>query len=168
MPVPVQNVDSKSKGKAQLDDFMEVMRPKKGPSWANEAKVSQPTIPVSEPVVEDVVMEEPAKTEAMSDLEWMKQRTSANVDKVEKVFEQSDDEKEPEIETKEVRLLRLASFPFKPVSSEPTRAQRNQRSNQRNYSSNLSTFCAQPRLLVHRCRAGRTFQALRGDFSGKR
>ena len=111
-PVPAQNVDSKSKGKAQLDDFMEVMRPKKGPSWANEAKVSQPTIPVPEPVVEDVVMEEPAKTEVMSDLEWMKQRTSANVDKVEKVFEQSDDEKEPEIETKEVRLLPLASFHF--------------------------------------------------------
>ena len=110
--VPARNVDSKSKGKAQLDDFMEVMRPKKGPSWANEAKVSQPSIPVPEAVVEDVVMEEPAKTEAMSDLEWMKQRTSANVDKVEKVFEQSDDEKEPEIETKEVRLLRLASFHF--------------------------------------------------------
>ena len=112
VPVPAQNVDSKLKGKAQLDDFMEVMRPKKGPSWANEAKVSQPTIPVPEPVVEDVVMEEPAKAEAMSDLEWMKQRTSANVDKVEKVFEQSDDEEEPEIKTKEVRFLRSMSFHF--------------------------------------------------------
>lgn len=100
-PVPAQNVDSKSKGKAQLDDFMEVMRPKKGPSWANEAKVSQPTIPAPKPVVEDVVMEELVRTEAMSDLEWLKQRTSANVDKVEKVFEQSDDEEEPEIKSKE-------------------------------------------------------------------
>ena len=111
-PVPAQNVDSKSKGKAQLDDFMEVMRPKKGPSWANEAKVSQPTIPVPETVVEDIVMEEPVRTEAMSDLEWMKQRTSANVDKVEKVFEQSDDEEEPEIKTKEVRFLRSMPFHF--------------------------------------------------------
>ena len=111
-PVPARNVDSKSKGKAQLDDFMEVMRPKKGPSWANEAKVSQPTIPVPETVVEDIVMEEPVRTEAMSDLEWMKQRTSANVDKVEKVFEQSDDEEEPEIKTKEVRFLRSMSFLF--------------------------------------------------------
>lgn len=109
--MPAQDVDSKSKGKAQLDDFMEVMRPKKGPSWANEAKVSQPTIPVPEPVVEDVVMEEPVET-AMSDLEWLKKRTSANVDKVEKVFEQSDDEEEPEIKTKEVRFLRSVSVHF--------------------------------------------------------
>jgi len=110
--VPAQHVDSKSKGKAQLDDFMEVMRPKKGPSWANEAKVSQPTIPVPEPVVEDVVMEEPVETGAMSDLEWLKQRTSANVDKVGKVFEQSDDEEEPEVKTREVRFLRSVSFHF--------------------------------------------------------
>lgn len=62
-------------------------RTKKGPSWANEARVEQPV-----PPPEERRDEPPASSAALSDLEWMKQRMSQNVDKEGKVFEQSDEE----------------------------------------------------------------------------
>ncbi|KAJ3567263.1 hypothetical protein NP233_g6476 [Leucocoprinus birnbaumii] len=79
----------KAKSSAQVEEFLEVMQPrtKKGPSWANEARVEQP-IPPPEESKDDP----PAHSAAMSDLEWMKQRMSQNVDTTDRVFEQSDDE----------------------------------------------------------------------------
>jgi multiple RNA-binding domain-containing protein 1 len=71
-----------------MEEFLEAMQPrtKTGPSWANEVKPEQPVPPPEEP--DD---DPPA---ALSDLEWMKQRMSQNVEKVDKVFEQSDDDDE--------------------------------------------------------------------------
>ncbi|TEB23078.1 RNA-binding domain-containing protein [Coprinellus micaceus] len=99
-----------AKGNKQLDEFMEVMqtRTKKGPSWANDASTAEPAMPDPSPSTisstkkqsddEDVAMEDAAEAapagEPMSDMEWLKQRMSSNVDNVveEKAFEQSDDE----------------------------------------------------------------------------
>ncbi|KAJ3505825.1 hypothetical protein NMY22_g17442 [Coprinellus aureogranulatus] len=117
-PSPSELTDSKSKpttpaepakGNRQLDQFMEVMQPrtKKGPSWANDAATAEPVIPepaalpapTREPTGdEDVAMEDATEeapaAEPISDMDWLKQRVSSNVDKVveEKAFEQSDDE----------------------------------------------------------------------------
>lgn len=90
-PTPTQNVAStsaptrkpKDKETGQLDEFVQVMNPKKLPSWANEAQ-AQPEIHV----VED---EEPPP-QALSDLDWMKSRVSTALDSTERAFEQSDDE----------------------------------------------------------------------------
>ena len=94
-------VEPKPKGNAQLEEFMEVMKPRTGPAWANEATV-QPTVsaqPIDDTAMQDV--EQTSRQDDVSDLEWMKQRMSKNVDIVEKVFEQSGDEgDEPEIHTK--------------------------------------------------------------------
>ena len=73
---------------------MKVMKPRTGPAWANEATI-QPT--VSTPQTDDTTMqdaEQEPRQDNVSDLEWMKQRMSKNVDVVEKAFEQSDDEGE--------------------------------------------------------------------------
>lgn len=90
-------------------------RTKKGPSWANEDSVPQPAAPVPPAKStstapkknsgdgeneEDVEMADadssapPPPSEPLSDMDWLKQRMSSNVDKVveEKAFEQSDDE----------------------------------------------------------------------------
>lgn len=86
--------ETKSKGDAQLEEFMKVMKPRTGPAWANEA-TAQPTVSV--PKTDDTTMQdaEPEpRQDDVSDLEWMKQRMSKNVDVVEKAFEQSDDEGE--------------------------------------------------------------------------
>ena len=87
--------ETKPKGDAQLEEFMKVMKPRTGPAWANEAS-AQPT--VSAPQTDDTTMrdaEQEPRQDDVSDLEWMKQRMSKNVDVVEKAFEQSDDEGEP-------------------------------------------------------------------------
>ncbi|KAJ8075742.1 Multiple RNA-binding domain-containing protein 1 [Marasmius tenuissimus] len=77
-----------SKKQDQTEEFLEVMKPRKGPSWANEA---QPEASTSAKKIEDEAMDaEP--TEGLSDLDWMKRHMSKNVDIVEKAFEQSDDE----------------------------------------------------------------------------
>ncbi|KAF8809936.1 hypothetical protein BYT27DRAFT_6509543 [Phlegmacium glaucopus] len=86
--------ETRPKGDAQLEEFMKVMKPRTGPAWANEATV-QPTVSV--PLTDDATMqdvEQAPRQDDVSDLEWMKQRMSKNVDVVEKVFEQSDDEGE--------------------------------------------------------------------------
>lgn len=83
-----------TKQDVERDEFMKIMKPrtKKGPSWANEdpqtsgARARVDT--AEEPIEEDV----PSK--GVSDLDWLKRHTSKNVDKVDKVFEQSDDEDE--------------------------------------------------------------------------
>ena len=72
------------------------MKPRRGPAWVNEATV-QPTIPAAstdDTTMQDV--EQALPQDDVSDLEWMKQRISKNVDVVEKAFEQSDEEGELE------------------------------------------------------------------------
>ncbi|KAF6745615.1 rRNA primary transcript binding protein [Ephemerocybe angulata] len=105
-----------TKKNKQLEEFMEVMQSKKGPTWANDATATapEPIIPTAPSISaqapaaptqkadEDVAMEDVSEdapaAEPLSDADWLKQRMSANVDKVkeEKVFEQSDDEDEGE------------------------------------------------------------------------
>ncbi|TFK32942.1 RNA-binding domain-containing protein [Crucibulum laeve] len=93
---PDADAKSKSKSNKQLDEFLEVMQTKKGPSWANEVH-SEPVLPTPEPAA-DVAMadaeeeEDTAAQAGMSDMEWMKQRMSANADKIEKAFEQGDED----------------------------------------------------------------------------
>lgn len=107
------DVQPKGKNAEQLDEFMQVMKPrnKKGPSWANEA--SSQTVSTNEPASKavprseakgkpdemevDVVEPEDNQEngEEISDLDWMKRRVSQAADlapAVEKAFEQSDDE----------------------------------------------------------------------------
>lgn len=101
------------------------MGTKKGPSWANDPSVPQPSIPITtasplEPSArpdvadEDVQMDEESASaaEPISDADWLKQRMSTNVDKVvvKKAFEQSDDEEDPKEDSKMVCLSSFASF----------------------------------------------------------
>jgi multiple RNA-binding domain-containing protein 1 len=79
------------------------MQPRKGPAWANDAAQvesslmgkakQQPKAPVD---VDMDAGDNPVHEEGLSDLDWMRQRMSKNVDTVEKAFEQSDDEDTPE------------------------------------------------------------------------
>ncbi|KAG6844322.1 hypothetical protein H0H87_007806 [Tephrocybe sp. NHM501043] len=84
----------------QLDEFMKVMQPRKGPLWANDAQSETQVTPVEETTVEeDVPMADDttARDETISDLEWMRRRMGNTVDTAaaEKAFEQSDDEDGP-------------------------------------------------------------------------
>ena len=65
---------------------MDVMQPKKRPAWANEDLENPPAASTSRCPDEDGPQGE------LSDLEWMRQRISKQIDQDEKVFEQSDDE----------------------------------------------------------------------------
>ena len=78
----------KSKKENQMDEFLEVMKPRKGPSWANEI---QPEASTSAKKIEDEAMDVET-TEGLSDMDWMRKHISKNVDAVEKAYEQSDDE----------------------------------------------------------------------------
>lgn len=92
---------TQTKKEDKLQKFMEVMQPKKGPSWANEALIDPPAQQESRNGGEDRLQGE------LSDMEWMRQRISQQVDQDEKVFEQSDEE-EPPVEP--VRFLVSALF----------------------------------------------------------
>lgn len=71
---------------------MEVMHPKKGPAWANDATMAESSVAgPSKQVPTSMDVDGPAQ-EGLSDLEWLKQRTSGNVDTVEKAFEQDDED----------------------------------------------------------------------------
>ncbi|KAF5322105.1 hypothetical protein D9619_001971 [Psilocybe cf. subviscida] len=83
---------------AKLEEFMNIMKPAKVPTWANE--------PTAEPIAqaEDLsAMEVASKPQGeLSDLEWMKQRMSNAVDDATgPVFEQSDDEDNPKAAPKQ-------------------------------------------------------------------
>jgi len=87
---------------SQFDEFREVMKPrtKKGPAWANDMKQEEVIAGKSKLKQEAALMDteadgvDPAREAGLSDLDWMRQRMSKNVDVVEKVFEQSDEEDE--------------------------------------------------------------------------
>lgn len=85
----------KQKYPAQVEEFLEVMKPrtKKGPAWANEErpKDAQP----QEQPVDNV----PTNSTALSDSEWMKQRISRNVDSEGKAFEQPEEDGNPDRKT---------------------------------------------------------------------
>ncbi|KAG6336749.1 hypothetical protein ID866_2354 [Astraeus odoratus] len=74
---------------SQLDQFLEVSRPRRGPSWANEART------IAEIEVQPVVDE---GNNAISDLEWMKQRMRQQLSDPTKVFQQDEDDIENECE----------------------------------------------------------------------
>lgn len=80
------------KSSTQVEEFLEVMQPrtKKGPSWANEARVEQPVLSP-----EEHKNHPPTNSALLSDLEWMKQRVAQNVEGENRVFEQSDEEDGP-------------------------------------------------------------------------
>lgn len=81
--------ETKTTKETKLQEFMEVMQPKKGPAWANESLVNPPAIQ------EAVDQGEGAPRGELSDLEWMRQRMTKQVDEDEKAFEQSDDDEPP-------------------------------------------------------------------------
>ncbi|KAF9484770.1 RNA-binding domain-containing protein [Pholiota conissans] len=81
------NTVTKMNTDAKLDEFMKVMKPSKVPVWANEPTAEPQLLASTEPAASNS-----ADQGAMSDLEWMRQRMSQNVDAEERVFEQSDDE----------------------------------------------------------------------------
>lgn len=70
---------------------MKVMKPSKVPVWANEP-TAEPQLPEST----ELAAADSSAQGTMSDLEWMRQRMSQNVDVEERVFEQSDDEDTPQ------------------------------------------------------------------------
>ncbi|KAL6308826.1 hypothetical protein BKA93DRAFT_822110 [Sparassis latifolia] len=109
----------KTSSDAQLEEFMQVMRPrtKKGPSWSNEDAVLQPGVtaaidshgassvvgskefPNTADASHDVphTDKDEARTDTISDIDWLKRRTMHAVEAdtdahSERVFEQSDDE----------------------------------------------------------------------------
>ncbi|KDR77991.1 hypothetical protein GALMADRAFT_118866 [Galerina marginata CBS 339.88] len=89
---PVTETKAKSDGKRE--EFMKVMKPKKGPTWANEEFVQHPGVPPPTETTKDT--EDTQAQGTLSDLEWMRQRMSKAVDVEERVFEQSDDEDNPQ------------------------------------------------------------------------
>ncbi|KAF4623126.1 hypothetical protein D9613_002318 [Agrocybe pediades] len=101
----VKDTTSPKKQDKNLDEFMKVMKPKKGPAWANEEQVEPIPVPQEPEVVKDV------QPEGLSDLEWMRQRMSNAVDKEERVFEQDDDE------PMAPRLALTAAEPAPPLSA---------------------------------------------------
>lgn len=137
------------KANKQLDEFMEVMqsRAKKGPSWANDAATAEPAVPEPSSSTlpstkkqadnEDVAMGDAAEGapvgEPMSDMEWLKQRMSANVDKVveEKAFEQSDDEGDAGDMVSRARLLQPRRHPDGWPRRSNLRRQRNAKTQRR-------------------------------------
>lgn len=75
-----------------MDEFLEVMHTKKGPSWANEAQPKASTSAKKLDDPEPIAVDEPIREEGLSDLEWMKRRTTEKADLAEKAYQQSDDE----------------------------------------------------------------------------
>ncbi|KAF8830016.1 hypothetical protein HHX47_DHR2000128 [Lentinula edodes] len=73
----------KSKKDSQLDEFLEVMQTKEGPSWANgvspEASTSATKLDDSPLPAED----EPSAEEGLSDMEWMRRRMTETTDTAE-------------------------------------------------------------------------------------
>lgn len=130
-----------AKQDVERDEFMKVMksRTKKGPSWANE----DPQAPEAETKVEEAIEEE-VPSKGISDLDWLKKHTSKNVDKVEKVFEQSDDEDE------EVWSLRFNYLVAHRLLGRCCRARSSKGSNKRNYIANFTSIPAEPSLQLHR------------------
>ncbi|KIK58791.1 hypothetical protein GYMLUDRAFT_170626 [Collybiopsis luxurians FD-317 M1] len=91
---PDSKKEEKSKKDKQMEEFLEVMQTKKGPSWANEP---QPEASTSAKTLDDstsAAVGEPANEEGLSDMEWMRRRMTEKTDVEEKAFFQSDDEKE--------------------------------------------------------------------------
>ena len=85
---------------------MEVMQPKKGPAWANEVLEDPPAASTSRIPDEDGLQGE------VTDLEWMRQRISKQIDQDEKVFEQSDDESPDMPVSLSISILFLNFNPF--------------------------------------------------------
>jgi multiple RNA-binding domain-containing protein 1 len=82
------------------------MQPRKGPTWANEVPGNPPAVQESSNQADG----EDRPQGDLSDLEWMRQRISKQVDQDERVFEQSDDD-EPLVEDPiSVRFPTLISF----------------------------------------------------------
>ncbi|THU85017.1 RNA-binding domain-containing protein [Dendrothele bispora CBS 962.96] len=124
---PVKETKEKSKKNLQMEEFLDVMkpRPKNAPSWANET--TQPQASTSATKLDDAVenaemdAEDPVQDEALSDTEWMRRRMTNAVDDGEKVFEQDDEdtptrasslpkEEEPKDPTKETILQTARLF----------------------------------------------------------
>ncbi|KAL1746616.1 hypothetical protein HDZ31DRAFT_62053 [Schizophyllum fasciatum] len=80
----------------QLDEYLELTRSRsaKGPAWADGQEAPQPAaVPVPDASAEDGdAMEEDAKDEGTSDLDWLKKHMSKGVETAGRAFEQSDDE----------------------------------------------------------------------------
>ncbi|KIJ13743.1 hypothetical protein PAXINDRAFT_170284, partial [Paxillus involutus ATCC 200175] len=82
---------------SQLDEFLEVSRSRKGPSWANEVNTSHPGPETSAEAVEVPTADEQDQLddvvdETISDLEWMKRRTTQQISEPDKAFQQDDDD----------------------------------------------------------------------------
>ncbi|KAJ3829404.1 hypothetical protein F5880DRAFT_1708842 [Lentinula raphanica] len=82
----------KSKKDSHLDEFLDVMQTRKGPSWSNEVqpKASTSAMKLDESI--STPPEEPVVEAGLSDMEWMRRRMAENTK--EKVYHQSDDEDE--------------------------------------------------------------------------
>jgi len=98
----------KGKFSAQVEEFLSVMqqRTQKGPSWANEPRVEQPVPPTEngdQPLMNSTTL---------SDLEWMKQRMSQNIDRADKIFEQSDEEDESPKKKDDTEVCTYRKFPL--------------------------------------------------------
>ena len=94
---PAPDPEGKKKQQAsttQLDAFLEVSRPRKGPSWANEAKEAHPVISHDQDFTQPKDEAQPSDyqdNDAMSDLEWMKRHMTQRVSESEQIFQQDED-----------------------------------------------------------------------------
>lgn len=80
-----------TKPNTQLDEFLQVSRPWKGPSWANEPPPA--VVSNAKPVQldEQDVQDHRVADEPISDLEWMKRHMTQKISEPDKVFEQDDE-----------------------------------------------------------------------------
>ncbi|KAF5381862.1 hypothetical protein D9757_008341 [Collybiopsis confluens] len=78
----------------RMEEFLDVMQTKKGPSWANESQPKASTSAVKLDDTDFMQVEEPVNEEGLSDMEWMRRRMTDKADAEEKVYFQSDDEED--------------------------------------------------------------------------
>lgn len=107
LPEKAADAGLSPKKDSKLEEFMNVMKPKRGPAWANDAATPQPILPQASSSTcpssadaqaaedKECAPENPEEQGELSDMEWLRRRMTQKVaDDVpeEKVFEQSDDE----------------------------------------------------------------------------
>ncbi|EAU87398.1 rRNA primary transcript binding protein [Coprinopsis cinerea okayama7 len=147
-PSSSSTAPSTSNSNKHLDTFLEVMQPRnKGPSWANDAAVPEPVVPAAPAEEADASMEDKpeasAEQEGLSDMEWMRRRMTANVDKVNTaVFEQSDDEEDGKKDAGEKEEV-VEAAPARP--EDPT--EETIRQTARLFVRNLTFSCTEEELL---------------------
>lgn len=150
---------------------MEVMHPRKGPAWANDAAVTESSLTstakqqLGAPGNVDIDVDDgPVREEGLSDLDWMRQRMSKNVDTVQRAFEQSDDEDTPNEPVRHLFPANRDPSQLTCLTTESphtyTRGSSPKGPNERNNIANIPSVRSESGLFMHGCRSSRIVQSV--------